>query len=226
MEVEDRKGLLAAVSAKIADINTNIKNMEARTDDGPARAHRHDGRDQRPEAPREGDQVAARRRRRAWTWRRAGRAGKLVAEYVDGGSHELPRQSDLRTRTTRSRRFRRARPSAAARPARSRARDTARRSTCRRPRSSPRSRSCRRGRPSCGRRRRTSRPPASSSAPMLSSTRRVCAAMSPSTMLAGRRIERNLARDEQQLPGANRRRIGADRLRRVGLEMAVSCARH
>jgi GTP pyrophosphokinase len=33
MEVEDRKGLLAAVSAKIADINTNIKNMEARTAD-------------------------------------------------------------------------------------------------------------------------------------------------------------------------------------------------
>ena len=30
----DRKGLLAAVSAKIADINTNIKNMEARTDEG------------------------------------------------------------------------------------------------------------------------------------------------------------------------------------------------
>src|SRR4051812_24171354 len=34
MEVEDRKGLLAAVSAKIAGINTNIKNMEARTDEG------------------------------------------------------------------------------------------------------------------------------------------------------------------------------------------------
>jgi guanosine-3',5'-bis(diphosphate) 3'-pyrophosphohydrolase len=33
MQVEDRKGLLAAVSAKIADINANIKNMEARTDD-------------------------------------------------------------------------------------------------------------------------------------------------------------------------------------------------
>src|SRR5712664_532162 len=33
MEVEDRKGLLAAVSAKIADINTNIKNVEARTDE-------------------------------------------------------------------------------------------------------------------------------------------------------------------------------------------------
>src|SRR6478609_3443582 len=34
LQVEDRKGLLAAVSAKIADINTNIKNMEARTDEG------------------------------------------------------------------------------------------------------------------------------------------------------------------------------------------------
>ena len=33
MEVEDRKGLLAAVSAKIADLNTNIRNMEARTDE-------------------------------------------------------------------------------------------------------------------------------------------------------------------------------------------------
>src|SRR5207244_7691167 len=30
MEVEDRKGLLAAVSAKIAGINTNIRNLEAR----------------------------------------------------------------------------------------------------------------------------------------------------------------------------------------------------
>ncbi len=32
MEVEDRRGMLAAVSAKIADINTNIRNMEAHTD--------------------------------------------------------------------------------------------------------------------------------------------------------------------------------------------------
>jgi guanosine-3',5'-bis(diphosphate) 3'-pyrophosphohydrolase len=38
MEVEDRKGLLAAVSAKIADINTNIRNMEARTGDDDRRA--------------------------------------------------------------------------------------------------------------------------------------------------------------------------------------------
>ena len=64
MEVEDRKGLLAAVSAKIADINTNIKNMEARTGEDATRADRHDGRDQRSEAPREGDQVAQGRRRR------------------------------------------------------------------------------------------------------------------------------------------------------------------
>jgi GTP pyrophosphokinase len=34
MEVENRKGLLAAVSAKIAGVNTNIKNMEAHTDEG------------------------------------------------------------------------------------------------------------------------------------------------------------------------------------------------
>mgnify|MGYP003694370855 CR=1 FL=1 len=33
MEVENRQGLLAAVSTKIADINTNIKNIEARTDE-------------------------------------------------------------------------------------------------------------------------------------------------------------------------------------------------
>jgi GTP pyrophosphokinase len=33
MEVEDRKGLLAAVSARIAGINTNIKTMEAHTDE-------------------------------------------------------------------------------------------------------------------------------------------------------------------------------------------------
>jgi guanosine-3',5'-bis(diphosphate) 3'-pyrophosphohydrolase len=38
MEVEDRKGVLAAVSAKIADINTNIRNMEARTDESDSRA--------------------------------------------------------------------------------------------------------------------------------------------------------------------------------------------
>jgi GTP pyrophosphokinase len=38
MEVEDRKGLLAAVSAKIAGINTNIRDMEARTDEDDRRA--------------------------------------------------------------------------------------------------------------------------------------------------------------------------------------------
>ena len=38
MDVEDRKGVLAAVSAKIADINTNIRNMEARTGGDDQRA--------------------------------------------------------------------------------------------------------------------------------------------------------------------------------------------
>jgi GTP pyrophosphokinase len=38
MEVEDRKGLLADVSAKIAGVNTNITSFEARTGEGrPAR---------------------------------------------------------------------------------------------------------------------------------------------------------------------------------------------
>jgi GTP pyrophosphokinase len=38
MEVEDRKGLLADVSAKIAGVNTNITSFEARTDESePAR---------------------------------------------------------------------------------------------------------------------------------------------------------------------------------------------
>ena len=34
MQVEDRKGILADLSSKIADINTNITGMEARTDEG------------------------------------------------------------------------------------------------------------------------------------------------------------------------------------------------
>jgi len=33
MQVEDRKGMLAEISAKVSDINTNITNMEARTDE-------------------------------------------------------------------------------------------------------------------------------------------------------------------------------------------------
>ena len=31
MQVEDRKGMLAEISAKVSGINTNITNMEART---------------------------------------------------------------------------------------------------------------------------------------------------------------------------------------------------
>ena len=66
MQVEDRKGMLAEISARVSDINTNITNMEARTRRRSAGPHRHDGRDPRREAPREGDQVDQ---------GRAGRAG-------------------------------------------------------------------------------------------------------------------------------------------------------
>ena len=127
MEVEDRKGLLADVSAKIADINTNIKNMEAHTDDDDQRgADRHDGRDQRPEAPREGDQVAARRRRRA---RRRAR-GRERVEQAGCRSCVKPRTAARNDRSAsrswRSRRSRCARRGAAARPGRSSAPGTAR----------------------------------------------------------------------------------------------------
>ena len=33
LQVEDRKGILADVTSKIAGINTNIRNVEARSDD-------------------------------------------------------------------------------------------------------------------------------------------------------------------------------------------------
>ena len=57
IQVEDRKGILADVSSKIAGINTNIQKVEAQ-DIGPNGPDRHDGRNQRREAPAEGDQVA------------------------------------------------------------------------------------------------------------------------------------------------------------------------
>ena len=73
MSVEDRKGMMAELSSRIADINTNIMTLEATTGE-PARAHRHDGRDPGHEAPGEGDQVDPRRRRGA-----GGRAGRYAA---------------------------------------------------------------------------------------------------------------------------------------------------
>ena len=59
MAVEDRKGMLAALSARVAEINTNITNLEATTERLRARHRRDDGGDPRHEAPGEGDQVAA-----------------------------------------------------------------------------------------------------------------------------------------------------------------------
>ena len=64
IQVEDRKGILADVSAKIA--GHQHQHPERRGDRRRAHgSHRHDRRDQRREAPAEGDQVAPQRRRRA-----------------------------------------------------------------------------------------------------------------------------------------------------------------
>ncbi len=102
MEVEDRKGVLAAVSAKIADINTNIKNMEARTgDDESARADRRDRRDQRPAAPREGDQVAEGGERRAGC--RAGGTRELRTGLASSDSPAIAMTS-ISMRASRGRR--------------------------------------------------------------------------------------------------------------------------
>ena len=67
LQVEDRKGILADVTSKIAGINTNIRNVEATSDADQRGPHRHDRRDQRREAPAESGESAARcrgRRRR------------------------------------------------------------------------------------------------------------------------------------------------------------------
>ena len=61
MQVEDRRGCSPTLSSRIADINTNITNLEAPTDADRAGADRHDRRDPGPETPREGDQVDPRR---------------------------------------------------------------------------------------------------------------------------------------------------------------------
>ena len=61
MQVEDRKGMIAELSSRIADINTNIINLEASTRARRSSgADRHDRRDQGREAPGEGDQVHSR----------------------------------------------------------------------------------------------------------------------------------------------------------------------
>ena len=53
-------------------------------------------------------------------------------------------------------------------------------------------------------------------ADVLEDAARLGARCRPSTSCAGRGIERHLAGDEQQLAGAKGRRVGPDRLRRVG----------
>ncbi len=132
MQVEDRKGMLAALSASIADINTNILTLEATTG-GEQRPHRRHRRDQGHEAPREGDQVTAQRRRRA---------------RYRARDEAVGRPPDDVSRGRRWRRSPPARRGGAGRPAPSRGSGTAGRSSWRRRRSRSRSRPCRPGKPS------------------------------------------------------------------------------
>ncbi len=123
MEVEDRKGLLAAVSAKIADINTNIKNMDARTG----------GDDQRARIDVTVEISDLKHLEKVIKSLRSV-DGVLDVERA-GGRGELRRQEGqegvaaslaLPARTSRSRRSRCARRAAASRPLWSNAPDTAR----------------------------------------------------------------------------------------------------
>ena len=61
--MEDRQGILARVVSTIANLKTNIRQMETRTVDGQ-RDDRAGARDRRPQAPREGDALDRRTRRR------------------------------------------------------------------------------------------------------------------------------------------------------------------
>ena len=54
ISVEDRRGILADVSSRIADIDTNIKDVEATVGVDHRGIDSDDGRDQRPQAPRDG----------------------------------------------------------------------------------------------------------------------------------------------------------------------------
>ena len=92
MEVLDRKGLLAAVSAKIADINTNIRNMEAHTDDD--RRARIDVTVEISDVKHleQRDEVAPRRRRRS---RRRAR-GQIGARCLVVGPSDWARQNSWR----------------------------------------------------------------------------------------------------------------------------------
>ena len=153
--------------------------MEARTDDDQQRADRRDGRDQRPEAPREGDQVAARRRRRAWM--SSGRDGldeRLVRSLVASQSLVVAGDDvDFDARVSRQPRDLHGR-AGRVRLGEVRAVDLVhRREVVHVGQEDRRAHDVG---------ERAGRRP-SSSAPMLSSTRRVWAAMSPSTICAGRR---------------------------------------
>jgi GTP pyrophosphokinase len=57
ISVEDRRGILADVSSRVAGINTNIRDVEATVGEDHRGIDPHDCRDQRPSSPREGHEV-------------------------------------------------------------------------------------------------------------------------------------------------------------------------
>jgi hypothetical protein len=119
MQVEDRKGMLAALSASIADINTNILGLEATTGEDTHARIDVTVEIKDSETPREGDQVAA----------QCGRRARYRAR-------DAVRRPDGRG-VSRGRRWRRSPPArrgGAVPPERSRVPDTAARNTWRRSR--------------------------------------------------------------------------------------------
>ena len=97
IQVEDRRGMLAAISSQVSAINTNIRTMEATTSTG-AGLHRDDRGDPGREAPGQGDPrregTAGRAQRRAPRGRQRGGAGlvsgicKIVTRGVEPSGQE------------------------------------------------------------------------------------------------------------------------------------------
>ena len=144
MQVEDRKGMLAEISAKVSDINTNITNMQARTgDDQQARI------DMTVEIRdvKHLDKVI-KSIKGVQGVLGVERTARCTARRREGMTSPH-RASTLECATSST---------AGGRPAPSHARAADRPDIARRPRSSRRNRSCPPGRPSCGRRARSPGP--------------------------------------------------------------------
>ncbi len=134
ISVEDRRGILADVSSRIADIDTNIKDIEATVGVDQRGSIRMTRRDQRSQASRAGDEIDPECGRRA-----GGRAGWKKRVLTAGvGTSQRPRSH----RSPPAHRAEGPQPGSSHAPAR------ARRSTIRTRHSLPGSRPCRPDRPS------------------------------------------------------------------------------